>query len=215
MHSKHLFRYIKTLLLVTAVAVAIGMSALVWDGLRDEIGHADLGVVLGNTVRSDGTPSPRLAARLDRTLELFQRGMFPLILVSGARGQEGHDEAVVMRDYLVARGIPTVKVLIDSKGYTTFATATNTRVVMKERQLRSVLVVSQYFHLSRAKLALRRVGVGTVYSAHAHFFGLRDFYSIPRELIGFVSYLIKTYDAAPQEATQPGAPAKVVAHLEH
>lgn len=191
MHPKRLFQFFKTLLGVTAVAAVAGMSALVWDGLHDEIGQADLGVVLGNTVRSDGTPSPRLAARLDRTLELFQRGLFPLVLVSGARGQEGYDEAVAMRDYLVARGVPPAKVLIDSKGYTTLATTRNTLAVMQARQLHSVLVVSQYFHLSRAKLALRRVGVETVYSAHARFFSLRDFYSIARELVGFLSYLLR------------------------
>jgi len=86
---------------------------------------------------------------------------------------------MVMRDYLVARGIPSANVLVDSKGYSTFATATNTLAVMKERRLHSVLVVSQYFHLSRTKLALRRIGIGTVYSAHARYFALRDFYSIP------------------------------------
>lgn len=182
-------------LLVIVAVFATGVFALVWDGLHDEIGAADVGVVLGNTVYSDGTPSPRLAARLDRALELFRQGLFPLIIVSGSIGEEGRDEAVVMRDYLVQRGVSPEQVIVDSEGRTTFATAMNTRKLIEERGLASALVVSQYFHVPRARLALRRAGVGKVYSAHARYFELRDFYSVPRELIGFLRYAMRTYEA--------------------
>ncbi|MHA3771506.1 YdcF family protein [Verrucomicrobiota bacterium sgz303538] len=194
MKRTRLRRYLWIALLAGAAVLAIAVGALVWDGLSDEIGTADLGLVLGNTVYPDGTPSPRLAARLDRALELYRQGTFPLILVSGARGKEGHDEASVMRDYLVSRGVPSTHVLVDSAGYTTFATAKNTHTLMNQRQLRSVLVVSQYFHVPRAKLALMRFGIPTVYSAHARFFEARDLYSIPRELVGFLRYAVRAYD---------------------
>lgn len=184
-------------LVASGAAITIAAGALVWDGLHDELGPADLGLVLGNTVHPDGTPSPRLAARLDRTLELYRQGTFSLILVSGALGKEGHDEALVMRDYLVSRGVPRTRVLIDSLGRTTFATAKNTHSLMEQRQIRSVLVVSQYFHVPRAKLALRRSGIPMVYSAHARFFEARDLYSIPRELIGILRYALRPYDSPP------------------
>ena len=63
-----------------------GIVALLVAGLHDEIHSADLAVVPGNTVYANGTPSARLAARLDRALELYQQGLFPLILVSGGTG---------------------------------------------------------------------------------------------------------------------------------
>lgn len=120
-------RRIRKLVLLAAAlagaALVVATAAILWDGLHDEIHLADVALVLGNTVHPDGTPSDRLAARLDRTLELFGRGTFRLIIVSGALGKEGHDEATVMRDYLVSRGVPTTQVLVDSAGYTTFATA--------------------------------------------------------------------------------------------
>jgi len=50
-------------------------------------------------------------------------------------------------------------------------------------------VVSQYFHLPRARLALRRFGIETVYSAHAFFFEARDVYSSVREVFGYGEYL--------------------------
>jgi vancomycin permeability regulator SanA len=177
-------------LMLVLLVLLTGIGLLVGDGLRDELGKADAGLVFGNTVNADGTPSARLAARLDRALQLYRDGMFPLIIVSGAVGKEGHDEGVVMRDYLVARGVPSAAVIVDSKGVNTMATAVNTRVILGERQLRSVLLFTQYFHVSRAKLALHRAGVPEVYSAHAAFFEWRDFYSIPREMAGFIAYYV-------------------------
>lgn len=198
--------FIRGFLAVFAFFV-IGTALLLWDGLHDEIGVADLGVVLGNTVYPDGTPSPRLAARLDRTLELYHQGAFPRILVSGAIGKEGKDEAVVMRDYLVARGVPSALVLVDSDGRTTFATAKNTRAIMDGQGLQSIFIVSQYFHVPRTKLAMRRFGIKTVYSAHAYHFEGRDLYSIPRELIGYVRFGFAKYDM-PAKQSSSGAEDK-------
>lgn len=42
------------------------------DGFNDEIGKAEVAVILGNTVNEDGSLSPRLKARLDKGLELYK-----------------------------------------------------------------------------------------------------------------------------------------------
>ncbi|MES2952130.1 MAG: YdcF family protein [Pseudomonadota bacterium] len=162
---------------------------LVIQGMSDEIHEADVAVVLGNTVNPDGTPSHRLAARLDRTLELYHRGLFKNVIVSGGLGREGFDEAVVMKDYLVIRGVPLDSIIVDSLGLTTAATAKNVAAIAKAHQWPNVLVVSQYFHIPRCRLALSQAGVGPVYTAHARYFELRDLYSILREVIGYAAYL--------------------------
>lgn len=171
-------------------------AALVWYGLRDENGPADAGLVLGNTVQLDGKPSARLSARLKKALELYRAGVFPRILVSGGLGPEGWEEAEVMRDYLKEGGVPESAIVVDREGWTTWASAVKTRDYLQAHQLKSVLVVSQYFHVPRARLALRRVGVPVVYGAHAPFFELRDLYSIPRELAGLVKYTLRRQDSA-------------------
>ena len=53
------------------------------------------------------------------------------------------------------------------------------------------MVVSQYFHVPRMRLALERAGVTPVYSAHAQYFELRDVYSIAREVVGYGVYLLR------------------------
>lgn len=193
MRSGRFFRFVLRAAVISAAAFTLGVAALVWDGLHDDVRPADLGVVLGNTVYPDGTLSPRLAARLDRALELHREGVFHLVLVSGAIGEEGRDEALAMRDYLLQRGVPSDDIVVDSNGDSTFSTAANAHRLMQERGLHSALVVSQYFHVPRARLALRRFGVKKVYSAHARYFELRDLYSAPRELIGFLRYALRSY----------------------
>jgi vancomycin permeability regulator SanA len=176
------------------LAVILGMATITVAGLRDDLGHADVALVLGSTVNPDGTLSPRLQARLERTVELFKDGWFGHVIVSGGVGKEGHDEAVAMKDYLTAHGVPESQIIVDGHGNTTFDSARNTRDIAHRQHFQSVLVVSQYFHLPRARLALERFHFAKVYSAHAHFWELRDLYSIFRESVGYLSYLRRSYD---------------------
>lgn len=186
-------RFLRAVAIAAAVAfttLLLASTALVVQGMSDDIHEADVAVVLGNTVNPDGTPSHRLAARLDRALELHQRGMFKSIIVSGGLGREGFDEAVVMRDYLTKRGVAIDNIIVDSLGLTTAATAQNTAAIVRAHHWSSVLVVSQYFHIPRCRLALSQAGVNPVYAAHAHYFELRDLYSIAREVIGYAAYRV-------------------------
>lgn len=181
--------------LAAVVFALAAVGLLVADGLNDDIRNSDVALVLGNKVELNGEPSARLRARLDRALELYRQGLVTFVIVSGATGQEGHDEARVMADYLIKNGVPTQGIIRDSQGVTTEASAINTAAILKKNDLQSVIVVSQYFHISRSKLALRKAGVADVYSAHAHIFELRDFYSIPRELAGYASYWWRKFDS--------------------
>jgi vancomycin permeability regulator SanA len=171
----------------------LGSAAISSAGLNDDIDRADVAVVLGNTVNPDGKPSERLQARLNKTIQLYQQGIFKNTIVSGGVGKEGFDEAAVMKQYLVARGLPTERIYIDSQGNNTYLTAKRTAQLMTEHQWQSAIAISQYFHLPRTKLALERFGVKTVYTAHADFFELRDLYSTVREVFSYCSYQLRSF----------------------
>jgi vancomycin permeability regulator SanA len=181
---------------VTALLVAYvaANGALVGIGLSDHVARADIALVLGSKVASDGTLSRRLEARLDEALRLRGQGLFDLIVVSGAVGQEGRDEAAAMKGYLVAKGVPADSILTDSAGMNTFASARNLKAILAARRLQSVLVISQYFHVPRCRLALARFGIAPIYWSHARHFEWRDLYSIPRELVGIVRYAVGSYE---------------------
>lgn len=179
---------------ITLVVIGIPAGYIAHDGLHDELGKADLAVVMGNRVEPDGRPSLRLAARLDRAAEVYRAGLVKRILVSGALGKEGHDEARVMSQYLVAKGIPATDIEQDGAGWDTFLTARHTADLMKQQRLTSVMVVTQWFHVTRTRMALKGFRVNPVYAAHPDYFELRDVYSLVREVFGCVDYAFRSYE---------------------
>jgi vancomycin permeability regulator SanA len=183
-----------TLLLLTAASFLLAALLVVADGLIDDMHPADVAIVLGNTVESDGRPSARLQARLDKTVELYRQGAFPYVIVSGGIGIEGFDEAEIMKRYLVGQGLPEDCIIADANGMTTYHTARSAAHLMKQKQWRSALIITQYFHISRTRLAVKSFGVSRVYTAHANYFELRDAYSVVREVIGYGEYLVRRYD---------------------
>lgn len=194
MNRKSLKKIILLTFLLCVSFFVISAILILVDGLTDEISQADVAIVLGNTVNLDGKPSPRLQARLDKTIELYQKGFFPNIIVSGGVGVEGFDEAIVMRQYLINQNVPAEQIFLDSEGKTTALTAKNSLKIMKQNNWQSALIVSQYFHISRTKLAFSNYGISPVYAAHANYFEWRDLYSICREIIGYFSYLLRRAD---------------------
>ncbi len=163
---------------------------LIADGFDDKIQRSDVAIILGSMVRPDGVVSDRLAARLDKGLELYNEGLIHTIIVSGGTGKEGVNEAVVMKRYLMTHQIPDSSIIVDDQGNNTRATARNSAALMRQYGFKSALIISQYFHMSRTYLAFQHCNISPIYKAHAHYFEGRDLYSIAREVFGFYSYLL-------------------------
>jgi len=105
--------------------------------------------------------------------------------------QQGADEALAMRDYLVRRGVPVDKIVVDSLGVDTWATAKNAIAYMKSHDMSSAMVVTQYFHIPRAIVAFKKNGVDRVSGASPQFFEARDIYSMFREVPAIVWYGVR------------------------
>lgn len=180
-------RVLVALLALTLLAAA----ALAATGLLTRARPADVAIVLGNTVLPTGQPSPRLAARLDRAYDCYAAMQCRLVFVSGGVDPAGADEAAVMRDYLIARGVPTERIVTDSAGDNSWATARHASAYMREHGYTRALVVTQYFHVPRTVLALRRHGVADVSGGYPQFFEWRDLYSIFRELPAVAWYSLR------------------------
>jgi vancomycin permeability regulator SanA len=178
------------LLLAGAGTLAVYLAAA---GLAARPTPADVAIVFGNTVDSLGRPSPRLAARLDSARDLLAAGLVRAVIVSGGTGKEGVDEAVAMQTYLVRAGVPPDALVVDSHGVTTAATCRNAYVVMQARGWRKADVVTQYFHIVRARNACRQVGMAVVGATAPRFYEARDVYSLLREVVAVPVYLVHSF----------------------
>ena len=169
------------------------VCATLYAGLSDELGQADVAVVLGNKVEPDGSPSLCLKSRLDKALELYRKGYTQRVIVSGSRGSEGYDEAEAMRRYLAAKGIPAQHIIVDSDGSNTWWTARNTRRILREHGWQSAIVISNYYHISRCKLAFANFHIPKTFTAHADLTSVGDPFAIVREFAAFYYYLLRSY----------------------
>jgi len=188
-------RAIRSLAIGLLASFILGLIAIAAFGLRDQVIDADLAVIPGNTVNPDGTPSKRLAGRLDAALDLYRRGRCKVLLVSGGIGSEGFDEAAVMKAYLVAHGVPATAVVTDNHGTNTFETARFAASLMHAQGYRSAILVSQYFHLARFSIAMHKHGVAAAGHVYARYFEARDIYSLSREFFGVIDYAFKPSQA--------------------
>ncbi len=186
--ESQLFALCRRIVIVSLVAYVGAIATLVFDGVTDSAQESDVLVVLGNEVLSSGEPSDRLAARLDKAIELYDKSLAPTIIVSGGFGVSGFDEAEVMANYLLANNVPADSIIRDNEGITTGATATNVAAIMEQRNWDSAIVVSQYYHISRSRLAHRRAGIDSVTTAHASYIEARDAYSLLREVPAYTKY---------------------------
>lgn len=160
------------------------------DGLRDSQQRADIGVILGNKVNEDGTLSERLTQRLACGLALYRSGRVPRLLVSGGLGREGFWEGTKMREYLRRHGVPDSAIVVDNAGNNTQQTVRNTVLLRSKLPIRSVLVVSQFYHISRTKMLYRQAGFREVSGASPAYFELRDIYSLLREFVAYYQALL-------------------------
>ncbi len=178
----------KQLLLFGFLFFILHLVVIIIDGLSDDTpSNVNVAVILGSKVNLDGSLSPRLKARLDKGLDLYRDSLVNQLYVSGGLGKEGFFEGSVMAEYLEANGVPTGAIKIDNNGNNTRQSAHNFKRDYPSEN--SVILVSQYFHITRCKLAFRQVGVTNAFGSHCHLFEKRDPYSAFREFFGYYKYL--------------------------
>jgi len=183
-----MLRKIKILSIVFCGWFLLHTLLIVVDGFEDELVASDIGVVFGNKVNEDGSLSKRLTSRLDKGLELYRNGMVKRLVVSGGLGKEGHWEGSKMAEYLVSNGVRDSDILVDNFGNTTHATAVNFKKMGIDAQ--SVILISQYYHITRSKLAFSKEGFDKVHGVHCDIVEIRDAYALFREFFAYYKYLI-------------------------
>jgi uncharacterized SAM-binding protein YcdF (DUF218 family) len=183
-----LFATVATLVFgyVSFLFVSYVLYAFVY-GLLARTGGADFVVVLGAGLRADGGVPPLLANRLERGREVWaelnrQEGLDrrpgefrPLLIVSGGKGgDERVPEASAMASYLITRGFPADRLLLEDQSRSTEENLAFSKAIMDaarpadsgSKRARCVIVTSNY-HVFRTAITARKTGIrGQVTGAH-------------------------------------------------
>lgn len=169
--------WLRALLCLALAGIALFAALLgqIRQGARDDL-HGDPGVmiILGCQVKPWG-PSLLLQDRLDTALAYLEGHPELTVVVSGGQGEdEPVSEARCMYDYLTAHGADPNRILLEDRSHNTLQNFQFSRALLEEEGYdlaQGVLVVSNGFHLTRAKMLAGRVGftdVSTLAAPSSH-----------------------------------------------
>src|SRR6516165_14956 len=156
------------LLLAALAVLAILMTTTIHvleAASEQEVSRADAIIVFGAAEYS-GHPSPVLKARLDHALDLFHRGVAPVVITTGgAASDPKFSEGGVGKDYLMRHGVPENSLIAETQGRDTSESAVRVGVIMHANGLHSCVAVSDAYHVFRIRKLLEHENVHPVYVA--------------------------------------------------
>ena len=157
---KHWLRWLlilaAALLLISLVAICLGIERAAGE---TEIHAADAIVVFG-AAEYAGRPSPVFRARLDHGLDLYERGVAPVIITTGGAASDPQfSEGGVGHDYLMHRGVPEASLIAETQGSDTAQSAERVAVILRANHMHSCVAVSDAYHVFRIRKLLEHEGV--------------------------------------------------------
>jgi hypothetical protein len=131
--------------------------------MQRNIDRHDAIVVLGGTVLEDGTLAPWVAARVERAVEAYNRGVASRVIFTGRTNLYGPQvptvtEAAAMSEHARRLGLPADAALLEEHARDTLGNAYFVRRdLLEPNGWHSIRVVTSDFHLSRAAWVFRKV----------------------------------------------------------
>jgi len=178
--------------LAALIAVVAHISTEIGEqSTRDEAQPADLIMVLG-AAEYHGHPSPVLRARLDHALDLYRRNFAPHIMTTGgAGGDPVFTEGGVGRAYLMKHGVPSDAIIVENEGESTVYSIAMAGEIMRRMGLKSVIVVSDGYHIYRVKRMLEAGGLKVYGSPRKDRYSpLRERWNYVKQAIGYLLWRV-------------------------
>jgi len=133
--------------------------------LEAQLRPADAIVVLGGGAFKDNLPSTSSVIRAVYGLSLFRSGYAPRVLLSGGRARpESGWEAAAMKSLLEGLGAPPKVLETEDRSTRTYGNAKESALMLRDRGMTRILLVSHPNHMLRAKKSFEKAGF-TVYPA--------------------------------------------------
>jgi SanA protein len=133
-------------LLCYAVVAQIAKGRLYED--CESVPYNEVGMVLGTGPTTiTGDTNYNFFYRIDAVEELYKAGKIKFVLISGDNSRVDYSEPDIMRDSLVARGIPRDVIYLDYAGFRTLDSVVRSKKVFGQH---SLTVISQRFHNERS-----------------------------------------------------------------
>jgi vancomycin permeability regulator SanA len=113
-------------------------------------------LILGCSVRPDGSMSAMLRDRVDTGIALYDRGICDMLLMSGDSASVGYDEVGTMKQAAIDAGVLESAIVTDPLGLSTYDSVSR---LFSQFNGKRVLIVTQGYHLHRALYIADKLGI--------------------------------------------------------
>ena len=142
--QQFIFTWTRFIFLYFMVWILTHLIYMLADGIPDYKGKADIAIVMGNKVYTDGSLSPWLRLRVDKAYQLYKDGQVDKLFVSGGIEDEGQREGDAMKNYLVRKGVPDSVIIKDNYGMNSYATAQNFIKLNQTKHFSSTIIITHF-----------------------------------------------------------------------
>lgn len=158
---------VAALVLAGALSFCALLGAVLYGSYDHITGEPWVMVILGCQVMADGDPSVLLQDRLDTALDYLEEHPDLTVVVSGGQGSnEPVSEARCMADVLIQGGVAEEQIRLEDQSSNTMENLVFSRELLAREGIEveetDVLVVSNGFHLTRARMLAGRFGYGEI-----------------------------------------------------
>lgn len=171
LYPKKLFKKLWQKKLIIGIIILFGMffvvfvnsyilrqsSKYIFENMND-VPAAQAALILGSRVYASGQMSDVLLDRVIKGLELYKNGKVKKLLISGDHGKKEYDEVNTVKDYLLKNGVPGADIFLDHAGFDTYDSIYRARDIF---EIKSLIIVTQKFHLPRALYIGNALGIET------------------------------------------------------
>jgi len=166
-YVRQLWRGAVALLALWVLGSTLLAALICYTGTADEAMPSDVIIVLGAALSDDGTPYKALTRRSEHAAQLWKSGKSPWIICTGGIGPRvrvRRSEADGCREVLMRNGVPNSAIVLEETSRNTEENARNARAIMQRHGWSSAIVVSDSYHVFRARHIVRRAGIDAVTS---------------------------------------------------
>lgn len=158
---------IAALVLAGVLSFCALLGAVLYGSYDHITGEPQVMVILGCQVMADGDPSVLLQDRLDTALDYLEEHPDLTVVVSGGQGSnEPVSEARCIADVLIQGGVAEEQIRLEDQSSNTMENLVFSRELLAREGIEveetDVLVVSNGFHLTRARMLAGRFGYGEI-----------------------------------------------------
>jgi uncharacterized SAM-binding protein YcdF (DUF218 family) len=147
-------------LVLTAFYVMLYTIVSSFDEVDPDQKKRDAAIILGAALW-DNKPSPALIERLEMAYTLYANHKVEYLILSGGLGDGGNriSEAEAMKRYLMAKGVPQDRLILEDKSHNTKENLQNTAVLLKKHSFHSLYLVTHDYHMARAMAYAKKAGL--------------------------------------------------------